>query len=236
MEQANLESGVAAGGAPVIRVRSVEELSTRVLKILVKEVDLYESHASVYDEFGMPWMKETLRRLPPWLVDDDTPKGKERLDHTVATVSLAGLFQNNAYLPYGNCAKLIEKSALSVVQLQRYRIWGQFEIKRCANHIVYKLAEGVPWNKKEAQDDANRRKEEAKRKREEMEAEEAALEAGDLGDVGPDGLPPDPLPLEVEDPQELDPNCDTYVDHPTDVPYFLPIRSRKAWAIEEEAL
>ena len=48
--------------------------------------------------------------------------------------------------------------------------------------------------------------------------------------------PPTPLPLEVEDPQELDPNCDTYVDHPTDVPYFLPVRSPKPWAIGEEAL
>ena len=136
---------------------------------------LYESHASVYDEFGMPWIKETLRRLPRWLVDDQTDKGKERLDLTVATVSIAGLFQNNAFLHYGMCAKLIDKSALTVAQLQRYRIWGEFVERKCANHTVYKLAQGIPWSKKEAQADANRRKEEAKRKREEMEAEEVSL-------------------------------------------------------------
>ncbi|MGL5902895.1 MAG: hypothetical protein ACRCZO_09435, partial [Cetobacterium sp.] len=99
----------------------------------------YSGNLVKYKEKGMPWMEQTIQRLPKHLQ-------KDQLLTTLTFVSCVALIHNGDFVSFNELSSLISELTVSQVQLQRMRILSPLillrtpQVHRLHDSMQYKVA------------------------------------------------------------------------------------------------
>lgn len=135
--------------------RSTETLSAKasaaactgdVCSAIEKRGLSYSSNLVKYKEQGMPWMEQTIQRLPKGLQND-------RLLTTLTFVSCIGMIHNGDFVSFNQLSSLISELPVTQVQLQWMHILSPLillhtpQVHRLHDSIKYKMAHIVTEKK-----------------------------------------------------------------------------------------